>query len=163
MTGAPLRSRWTTERDDRMRAMIDERFTYDEIAAELGGLSRGAVAGRMWRIDLKSKNPIGRNKRAKKAAHHDRGATQRIKAPNRTNRLTAHASDPQQGTMTLVELENCHCRWPVTHGSPYLFCGDPSADMRGGIPYCLGHSHRAGAGYSRDRSYGFNRSANTFR
>lgn len=161
MTGAPFRTRWTTERDDRMHALLAEKMSPREIGVEMG-ITRNAVIGRMNRLRVKSQYDDPRYGRLHRSngAHQDRSTTQRIRAKRR---VTRRASDPQQGTMTLVELENCHCRWPMNDGSPYLFCGAPEADMRGRIPYCLDHSRMAGAGYSRDRSYGFNRSANTFR
>lgn len=42
---------------------------------------------------------------------------------------------------SLMQLRNNHCRWPC--GDPktkdFYFCGDPSADLLAGQPYCLAH------------------------
>lgn len=45
---------------------------------------------------------------------------------------------------TIMELANQHCRWPV--GDPksveFFYCGDPSANVEAGRPYCAAHAAR---------------------
>lgn len=39
----------------------------------------------------------------------------------------------------LIDLENCHCRFPYGKEPPFKYCGDPTADLVGGRPYCAAH------------------------
>jgi len=39
-----------------------------------------------------------------------------------------------------MDLRDNSCRWPVTEGSPWIFCGIPSADLAADRPYCVMHS-----------------------
>lgn len=38
-----------------------------------------------------------------------------------------------------LALENHHCRYPYGNEFPFMFCGDPTADLIGGKPYCETH------------------------
>lgn len=55
----------------------------------------------------------------------------------------------------LIDLENHHCRWPVS-SDPYLACGDPSADVAGGVSYCSRHCRMAYAPSQPRRRYTYN-------
>jgi hypothetical protein len=46
---------------------------------------------------------------------------------------------------SLFDLTNNCCRWPYRRpgAERYFFCGDPSADLEAGRPYCPEHMRRA--------------------
>jgi hypothetical protein len=50
--------------------------------------------------------------------------------------------------VTIMELENHHCRWPTDGG---LYCGSPTADVMHGCPYCAHHRAIAYAGGAHKR------------
>lgn len=58
-------------------------------------------------------------------------------------RLRPSAPPPPTAKMIPVtELTNATCRWPFNSGRnhpEFLFCGDPTADFDGGVPYCPAH------------------------
>lgn len=41
---------------------------------------------------------------------------------------------------TLVDLEPCECKWPLTAGGPFMFCAE-TTEKRG--PYCTNHLERS--------------------
>lgn len=184
MTGAPLYARWTTERHEQLCVLVAEGKSGAQIATEMGGLTRSAVMGRMSRNKIKSLNQApGRDFRAPKKRVRPKGSdggnTSAIKAKRRMNEGPDRApilpqfvnasldefnlAIPVEQRKPIVELENNSCRWPINDGPDYLFCGSPDADMSRKVPYCGYHSRIAGAGYTRERGYGFKRSVNTYR
>lgn len=49
----------------------------------------------------------------------------------------------------LLDLEPCHCRWPLTDNGPHLFC---CAEVVTGSPYCAHHAKRSrGRGTESER------------
>lgn len=158
MSGAPWLVRWTTERDDRMRALAAEGLSCAKIAAQLGGTTHCAVIGRMGRIGVKSQNPPYNKghapRRSAASKHRDRGATQRIKAqagsaahiaypvPPNASLDAFNAAIPAKQRKTIAELTETTCRWPLWADNERdgFYCGDPSADRTVGRPYCAYHS-----------------------
>lgn len=53
---------------------------------------------------------------------------------------------PAIGTVTLLELRDCMCRWPYGEAAPYLFCGAPAER---GWSYCPWHVRIARGGQGR--------------
>jgi GcrA cell cycle regulator len=140
---------WTAERIELLRTLWANGETADAIAAQLGGLSRSAVLGKIYRLRLHtSEAPL--NAPAKKRAPDKHASSeglarrrQRTKYKKRTPAVPAPASVRQY--KSLLELTNTTCRWP--HGRPgtdrFFFCGAPEADLERGIPYCALHMQRA--------------------
>lgn len=146
---------WSAEKILLLRSLWGAGFTAETIGIRIGGRSRSAVLGKIFRLRLDT--AAGDNVTSKKAAAHDgpalppaRRRRQRIKPPpNPPAPVTQHK--------TLLELTNVTCRWP--HGRPgaanFFFCGAPEADLEQGIPYCARHMRRA---YTPAASFGTARS-----
>jgi GcrA cell cycle regulator len=109
---------WTAERVTLLERLWESGASASAIAAELGGLSRSAVAGKIYRL---------------------RRATEPTAAPK-----PALQASRQIGK-GLLELTNNSCRWPIGRRgkSEILFCGVPEADLARGMPYCPHHARRA--------------------
>jgi GcrA cell cycle regulator len=111
--------------------------TADVIGARLGGLSRSAVLGKIFRLRLKAVPA----KRKPAAASIDPTLARRRKSPQRIKQTPP----PVKQHKTVFELTNASCRWP--HGRPgtaaFHFCAEPEADLERGIPYCPRHMRRA--------------------
>lgn len=111
LTVVPTRS-WTVEQIDLLQRLWSEGLTAAAIAARLGGLSRSAVLGKVFRLRLyadkaaaaKAK-PAGQG-RAETAPTRRRRGGQRRKQPQ-----TAPTAVRQH--KTLFELTNKTCRWIV--------------------------------------------------
>ena len=124
-------NRWSGERLATLRALWMAGATAQSIAEQLGGISRCAVLGKIFRLRLGAGEvaPARRRRRRKAAARL---------------RLSAPKSAPRRGK-SLFELTNDTCRWP--HGRPgsarFYFCGALGADLESGMPYCAPHTRRA--------------------
>jgi GcrA cell cycle regulator len=161
------RQAWTSAQLKLLRELWDEGATAAAIGARLGGLTRSAVLGRVFRLRLKADLtalPVPAGER-----HDDQEATAsamyRVDAPKRRRRSPARADGPRREIpaanrprqvappakprgKSLLELTNHSCRWP--HGRPgtktFFFCGADEADLERGMPYCPQHAQRAYAG-----------------
>jgi GcrA cell cycle regulator len=133
---------WTKERIATLERLWAQGQSAGAIAKALGGISRSAVLGKIFRLRLgdaqaggKAAGQKTRQQRAKHRPARRRGAP-----------LPAAAPPPRPPRRkTLFELTNQCCRWP--HGQPgsknFFFCGAPGADVESGVPYCAAHMKRA--------------------
>jgi GcrA cell cycle regulator len=154
---------WTDERVEQLRQAWTEGLSASAIANLLGnGLSRNAVIGKVHRLGLagraKSPSAAASVPHARPAPSHqgvNRPAASRIPPTARIVRgATALAIQPQTMTetepeahesvvlpmslrVTIVELKESMCRWPL--GDPttadFRYCGSPTHSG----PYCPYH------------------------
>jgi GcrA cell cycle regulator len=158
---------WTDERVETLKKLWADGLSASQIAAELGGITRNAVIGKVHRLGLsgRAKSPSSSAPRPRKARTHSHML--RVSRPAmRGNTALAHAYElevepepelidniiPLGQRRTLLELNELTCRWPI--GDPgtteFFFCGGLPAT---GLPYCAYHSRVAyqPANLRRDR------------
>lgn len=144
---------WTDERVELLKKLWGDGLSASQIAAELGGITRNAVIGKVHRLGLsgRAKSPASTAPRPRKARSH--AHMLRVPRPAmRGNTALAHAFDydidpepelvdnviPIGQRRTLLELTEETCHWPI--GDPgsaeFFFCGGPSIS---GLPYCAYH------------------------
>jgi GcrA cell cycle regulator len=133
---------WSDERIDLLKRMWEAGATAPAIAAELGGVSRSAVLGKVFRLRLRP-NDAGGPPAIQAAAP---AATERV-ARRRAGVVPAkspNAKTERKGK-SLFELTNDCCRWPYRRPGTekYFFCGVAEADLEAGVPYCARHMKRA--------------------
>ena len=130
---------WTDDDVALLRKLWAEGKTATAIAARLGGISRSAVLGKVFRLRL----PPAADKSSPAPV---------AKQPNSIARRRGHpsqqplpATKPDARPKSLFELTNHCCRWPYRRPGTrkYFFCGVPEADLELGIPYCPRHMKRA--------------------
>ena len=151
---------WTDERVELLKKLWSEGFSASQIAAEMGGVTRNAVIGKVHRLGLSGRGktstpgaPRPRKPRPVGAplagARTIRGAT--ALAPKFTPRPEIPAPEvdfdedvviPFSERVTIMELREFMCRWPM--GDPtkpdFRFCGGRAI---GGMPYCTHHARVA--------------------
>jgi GcrA cell cycle regulator len=148
---------WTDERVESLKKLWAEGLSASQIAAELGGITRNAVIGKVHRLGLagRAKSPASTAPRPRKT----RAASPmlRISRPSvRGNTAlaqlyeTEHEPHPDLADnviplgqrRTLLELTEETCRWPIGDpGSPeFFFCGGQTVTS---LPYCAHHSRIA--------------------
>jgi GcrA cell cycle regulator len=148
---------WTDERVETLKKLWADGLSASQIAAELGGITRNAVIGKVHRLGLsgRAKSPSSAAPRPRKS----RAASQMLRVSRssmRGNTALAHAyeldveSDPELidnviplgQRRSLLELTEETCRWPI--GDPgtadFFFCGGPAITS---LPYCAYHSRIA--------------------
>jgi len=148
---------WTDERVELLKKLWSDGLSASQIAAELGGITRNAVIGKVHRLGLS-----GRAKSASSASPRPRKARSsthllRMSRPSiRGNTALAHAYEleaegapelieniiPIGQRRTILELTEQTCHWPIGDpgSSDFFFCGGNTIS---GLPYCAYHSRVA--------------------
>jgi GcrA cell cycle regulator len=156
---------WTDERVEQLRQHWLEGMSASQIATLLGhGLTRNAVIGKVHRLGLagRAKSPSTAPSRPRAPSSQQRvhraapspttvaprvvrGATALALAPRTETEAEPQAYDsvvlPMSLRVTIVELKEAMCRWPL--GDPaspdFRYCGSPVANG----PYCAHHGRLA--------------------
>ncbi|CAN0654147.1 GcrA family cell cycle regulator [Nitratireductor aquimarinus] len=160
---------WTDERVETLKKLWAEGLSASQIAAQLGGVSRNAVIGKVHRLKLSSRgratSPRTRQKKAATAAPTTTTTTTRRPRATRPTTVSIGAtalqaqfdqepvaqtyirpvSDvvvPISRKLELVQLTETTCKWP--NGDPlseeFSFCGNEAGESG---PYCAYHSRIA--------------------
>ncbi|MBS7541034.1 GcrA family cell cycle regulator [Ancylobacter lacus] len=157
---------WTDERVELLKKLWAEGLSASQIAAELGGVTRNAVIGKVHRLGLS-----GRAKTAAAPAARPRSKTPPVRpqptaqpvrprpmvsgnnalavAPDVEEAEPVATPDPVSATVvamaqrcTILDLTEFSCRWPV--GDPgksdFYYCGSRT---KTGLPYCAQHARIA--------------------
>jgi GcrA cell cycle regulator len=146
---------WNDERVELLKKLWADGLSASQIAAELGGITRNAVIGKVHRLGLsgRAKSPSSSAPRPRKARSPSH--MMRVSRPSmRGNTALAYDYDvdpepevieniiPIGQRRTLLELNEETCRWPI--GDPatsdFFFCGGKPIV---GLPYCGYHSRVA--------------------
>lgn len=124
-----MRDPWTAERVSLLHLLWAGGATAEAIGARLGGLSRAAVLGKIYRL-----------RRVAKSA-----ATPKMRPARRRSKPNKPPAAPRSKPKRLLDLTNACCRWPIApaRARGIFFCGAPEADLAGGLPYCAYHLRRA--------------------
>ena len=138
---------WTDDRVDLLRKLWTDGLSASQIAAELGGVTRNAVIGKVHRLGLsgraKSSSTSNRQKRtsARSSAYPK---TSRANSKQGTGTSIPRAAPivdipkPTYLMIDLLQLNETTCKFPI--GDPqednFGFCGTKAKD---GDPYCEYH------------------------
>lgn len=159
---------WTDERVELLRKLWAEGLSASQIAAQLGGVSRNAVIGKVHRLKLSSRGRATAAPARQKKTSQGSGITKSVsRAATATRHVTAsvgatalqaqfdaepvarHYIRPMENVVVpisrhlqLVELTERTCKWP--NGDPlsedFHFCGNDAAETG---PYCKYHARVA--------------------
>jgi GcrA cell cycle regulator len=159
---AELNVTWTEERLELLKKLWGEGLSASQIAAELGGgMTRNAVLGKSHRLGLVRNGAAGVSTPRPRTVSRPLGSPLTAEPPmqlgptpaiNTTSQqpseetraaalLVEEASPPTQG-LTIMELREGMCRWPM--GDPtkpeFRYCGSHGVV---GLPYCTHHAQIA--------------------
>jgi GcrA cell cycle regulator len=156
---------WTDERVELLKKLWGEGLSASQIAGELGGITRNAVIGKVHRLGLSGRAKsvatpsVAPRPRKPRAPSHPlttfRVAGNTALAPVMEAaepdvapepvvelKLVPKVSDFACERVTIMELRESMCRWPI--GDPgredFRFCGSRSCS---GSPYCEHHAQIA--------------------
>jgi GcrA cell cycle regulator len=148
---------WTAERVELLKKLWSEGLSASQIAAELGGVTRNAVIGKVHRLGLSGRaKPAGsaaprpRRPRTSGMARSSRLLTSGANALKAYPAITPRRMLPPLEDIvvpislraSLLTLTDAMCKWPT--GDPatedFHFCGHR---VREGSPYCEYHSRIA--------------------
>ncbi len=159
---------WTDERVELLRKLWSEGLSASQIAAQLGGVSRNAVIGKVHRLKLSARGrATAAPARQKKAAQGSSGAKIAARAAPTARPMTmtigatalqaqfdaepvarqvlrpvTNVVVPISRRLQLIQLTERTCKWP--NGDPltedFNFCGNDAAETG---PYCSYHARIA--------------------
>jgi GcrA cell cycle regulator len=159
---------WNDERVELLRKLWAEGLSASQIAAQLGGVSRNAVIGKVHRLKLSNRGratatPVRQKKTSQGSAGSKsvaRGSTSvrsmpvsvgatALQAQFEVEPVARHHIRPVQNVVVpisrrlkLVQLSERTCKWP--NGDPlsedFSFCGNDTAESG---PYCTYHARIA--------------------
>jgi GcrA cell cycle regulator len=162
LTGEQKDTSWTDDRVELLKKLWSEGQSASQIAAELGGITRNAVIGKVHRLGLsgRAKAPssaVPRPRKPRPPSHMlrnmsrpaVRGNTALARHPLAVYELEPELEqEPLENIVpigqrcTLLELSDSKCRWPI--GDPgaadFFFCGGKPV---GDLPYCAYHARMA--------------------
>lgn len=122
-------NRWSTDQEDRLRALVLDGLTAAMIGAEIG-VTRNAVIGKIDRLGLRLLGGLGRQpgpqKPRKSRARKPKVTTAVILAP------------PPDGGIDILALAAGVCRWPQDTIEGVRYCGGETYPRH---VYCPAH-HR---------------------
>lgn len=151
---------WTEERVELLRRLWTEDFSASRIAAELGGVSRSAVIGKIHRLGLAGRDRGGHERPASPLKHQCKPRLPRserkawrpvsigssalkmepeiLEAPE----MQPFAVVPTARRLPLDQLTERTCKWPIgdPRGENFHFCGHDSLQAS---PYCRYHAQIA--------------------
>jgi GcrA cell cycle regulator len=147
---------WSDERVELLKKLWNDGLSASQIAAELGGITRNAVIGKVHRLGLsgRAKSPSSAVPRPRKP----RAPSHMLRITRSTRGNTALAPmyeldiEPEPELIeniiplgqrcSILELNEEKCHWPIGDpGTPeFFFCGGRAID---GLPYCGYHSRIA--------------------
>ncbi|MBX3570042.1 MAG: GcrA cell cycle regulator [Rhizobiaceae bacterium] len=159
---------WTEERVEALKKLWAEGLSASQIAAQLGGVSRNAVIGKVHRLKLSGR---GRAQAAPARPKSPAKAQPPVKAPPKApvpparvvdgdeiavierepapvalapaaTALGDAATRPESRMLDLIDLNERTCKWPI--GDPlapgFHFCGAEASETG---PYCRYHARIA--------------------
>jgi GcrA cell cycle regulator len=143
---------WTEERVEMLKKLWADGLSASQIAAELGGITRNAVIGKVHRLGLsgRAKSPSSSAPRPRKQRSTGMMRVSRSSIRGNTALAYDYVVEPEpelieipiEQRKNLLQLTEATCHWPVGDpGSPdFFFCGGESNE---GSPYCNYHSRVA--------------------
>jgi GcrA cell cycle regulator len=146
---------WTDERVELLKKLWADGLSASQIAAELGGVTRNAVIGKVHRLGLSGRaksSSSGVPRQRKPRSHMMRVARPQSRGANALALSYDLEQAPEPEVIEniiplgqrrrLLELNENTCRWPI--GDPattdFFFCGGKPLNA---LPYCHYHSRVA--------------------
>jgi GcrA cell cycle regulator len=142
---------WTDERVELLKKLWQDGLSASQIAAELGGVTRNAVIGKVHRLGLSGRGQPTSSIKRQRRTHSTgvRRVRQMITVGNlalRADHLPETETRPRRDVvvpiarkLSIFQLTEKTCKWPI--GDPgqedFHFCGHDSLDN---LPYCEYHA-----------------------
>jgi GcrA cell cycle regulator len=146
---------WDDNRIEQLKKLWSEGLSASQIAAELGGVTRNAVIGKVHRLGLSGRAKakpasVARPRKVVKTAARTttisvRGnlaVVEMMEAVTEVVPVRENVVIPISRRISIMELREGLCRWPI--GDPlhadFVYCG---ADCGAGRTYCEAHARVA--------------------
>jgi len=130
---------WTLEKVDKLKQLWGKGNTASQIASIIGEVTRNAVIGKAYRLNLTAKS-VQKKNNFNQVSQHQKNAPQheRKTRSSRFKSLLLDKSFEPENPKSLEELHDEICRWPIGHPNEpdFYFCGRKSMKN---FSYCKLH------------------------
>ena len=120
---------WTPRKVDKLKELWGKGSTAGQIASIIGDVTRNAVIGKAYRLNLTAKS-IQKKNNFNQVSQHQENAPQpeRKTRRSRFKSLLLDKSFEPENPKSLEELDDEICRWPIGHPNEpdFYFCGRKS-------------------------------------
>ena len=120
---------WTLEKVGKLKQLWGKGNTAAQIASIIGGVTRNAVIGKAYRLNLAAKS-IQKKNNFNQVSQHQENAPQpeRKTRKSKFKSLLLDKSFEPENPKSLEELHDEICRWPIGHPNEpdFYFCGRKS-------------------------------------
>jgi len=120
---------WTLERVDKLKQLWGKGNTAGQIASIIGEVTRNAVIGKAYRLNLAAKSVQKKNSFNQVSQNQENIPQPERKARrSRFKSLLLDKSFEPENPKSLEELHDGICRWPIGHPNEpdFYFCGRKS-------------------------------------
>ena len=121
---------WTEEKVAKLKELWGSGKTANQIAEIIGGVSRNAVIGKSFRLNLSAKI---KTRKATSNQNFEKSQNEKFKKPKRGRRsrfssLIIEKDFEPENPKQLEELDENSCKWPIGHPDEksFYFCGRSS-------------------------------------
>ena len=130
---------WTPNKVSKLKELWGRGNTAAQIASIIGDVTRNAVIGKAYRLNLAVKS-IQKNHNLKQVSQHQENAPQ-LERKTRKSKFKSLLLDKNfepENPKSLEELHDEICRWPIGHPNEpdFYFCGRKSMKS---FSYCKLH------------------------
>ena len=147
---------WTDDRVEILKKLWQDGLSASQIAAQLGGVTRNAVIGKVHRLGLsgRAKSPSSGSPRPRKPRVSGNGLRMRPQYRGNAALMLDYGQEaeldfdplanvvPMGPRVSILELTEATCRWPM--GDPgaqdFVYCG---SQTKTALPYCPYHARIA--------------------
>jgi len=130
---------WTLEKIDKLKQLWGKGNTAGQIASIIGGVTRNAVIGKAYRLNLTAKSVQKKNNFNQVSQHQEIiPQSERKTRKSRFKSLLLDKNFEPENPKSLEELHDEICRWPIGHPNEpnFYFCGRKSMKN---FSYCKLH------------------------
>ena len=131
---------WDNNNTNLLKKYWTEGFTASQIAQKIGNVTRNAVIGKAYRLNLEAR-AISKKSSATTKAKSENSTEIKQEKISRKARFKSLLLDPNfepENPKKLSELTDDTCRWPIghPHEEKFYFCGRKPLEK---FPYCKLH------------------------
>tara|TARA_B100001123_G_C15294134_1_gene1018540 strand:+ start:1881 stop:2372 length:492 start_codon:yes stop_codon:yes gene_type:complete len=130
---------WTDKKIEKLKELWGKGSTASQIASIIGDVTRNAVIGKAYRLNLTSKS-TPKKTNFKSVAHPQKNESNSERKTRRSKfrSLLLDKNFEPENPKSLEELNDEICRWPIGHPDEpnFYFCGRKSMKD---FPYCKLH------------------------
>ncbi len=131
-------SGWDFQKEEKLKKLWGKGNTASQIAQIIGGVSRNAVIGKIWRLGLSVKSGTQKIKKSKEERKNLTNSEKKISIKSKFKSILLDKNFEPENPKSLEELTEKTCKWPTGHPNEesFYFCGRSPVK---GYSYCRLH------------------------